>query len=305
MRQQTSLTGDRLRQELAHIRQAGYGVDYKPGRGYRLTSVPDRLVPDEIQMGLGTRIIGRDILTYEEVDSTMGLAEGLAEKGAREGTTIFAEKQRSGHGRSGRRWHCPKNKGILVTTILRPQINADRMCLLTGMIAVAVADTIRDHLKLPALIKWPNDVTVNEKKVCGILVEASTPSGKKPYFLAGIGLNVNIARSVLPKDVNHPPTSLSIEKGSRIDRIALSRALLGQLDRWYAPFKDSEYKDVRRRWAELFPLTGRRVRIREKDSVHTGKVVALSAQGGLTLILNGGTRKSFRGEYLTIEKTLS
>ncbi|MCP4364318.1 MAG: biotin--[acetyl-CoA-carboxylase] ligase, partial [Planctomycetes bacterium] len=168
-----------------------------------------------------------------------------------------------------------------------------------------VADTIRDHLKLPALIKWPNDVTVNEKKVCGILVEASTPRGKKPYFLAGIGLNVNVTRSTLPKDVNHPPTSLSIEKGSRIDRIALSRTLLRQLDRWYAPFKDSEYKDVRRRWAELFPLTGRRVRIREKDGVHTGKVVALSAQGGLTLILNGGTRKSFRGEYLTIEKALS
>ncbi len=263
------------------------------------------MVPDEIQMGLGTRIIGRDILTYEEVDSTMGLAEGLAEKGAREGTAIFAEKQRSGHGRSGRRWYCSKNKGILMTTILRPQINADRMCLLTGMIAVAVADTIRDHLKLPALIKWPNDVTVNEKKVCGILVDASTPRGKKPYFLAGIGLNVNVTRSALPKDVSHPTTSLSIEKGSRIDRIALSRALLRQLDRWYAPFKDSEYKDVRRRWAELFPLTGRRVRIREKDGVHTGKVVALSAQGGLTLILNGGTRKSFRGEYLTIEKALS
>ncbi len=301
----TSLTEGQLHQELRRIQQTGYIVEYRPGRGYRLMAIPDRLVPDEVQRGLNTRIIGRDILTYEEVDSTMDLAEGLAEGGARDGTTIFAEKQRGGRGRGGHRWYCPRHKGILMTTILRPQIKTEHICLLAGMMAVVVAEAIRDSLNLPALIKWPNDVIVNGKKVCGILVEAATPKGREAYFLAGVGLNANLTKRELPKDATYPVTSLLIERGSRVERIGLSQALLRQLDRWYGSLRDGDYKGIRKRWVELFPMMGRRVRLEEKDGEHTGRIVDLSPQGGLVMELDGGVRKTFRGEYLTIKETIA
>ncbi|MFQ5861874.1 MAG: biotin--[acetyl-CoA-carboxylase] ligase [Candidatus Brocadiales bacterium] len=301
----TSLTETQLHQELMRIQQAGYAIDYHPRRGYRLMAIPDRLVPDEIQRGLNTHVIGREILTYEEVDSTMSAAEGLAEKGARDGTTVFAEEQRRGRGRVGHHWYCPKRKGILMTTILRPHIKMDRICLLAGMMAVAVAEAVRDFVNLPALIKWPNDVIVNNKKVCGILVEATTPRGKEPYFLAGIGLNANLTKRELPKDVIYPATSLLIEKGSRIERIGLSRALLRQLDKWYTLLKDGDYKGIRNRWVELFPMIGHKVRIQERNKEHVGKIIGLSAQGGLVMELDGGLRKTFRGEYLAIKETIS
>ncbi len=301
----TSLTETQLRQELRRIKQVGYAVDYHPRHGYRLKAIPDRLVPDEIQRGLNTYVIGRDILTYEEVDSTMDMAEGLAEKGARDGTTVFAEEQRKGRGRAGHHWYCPKYKGILMTTILRPHLKMDRICLLAGMMAVAVAEAIRTFVNLPAFIKWPNDVTVNEKKVCGILVEANTPREKEPYFLVGIGLNVNLTRRELPRDVIYPATSLFIEKGSRIERIYLSRALLRELDKWYMLLKGGDHRAIRNRWAELFPMIGHRVRIQERNKEHVGKIIDMSSQGGLIMELDGGARKAFRGEYLTIKETIS
>lgn len=301
----TSLSDNQLYQELRRIQQAGYLIDHHPRYGYRLVAIPDRLVPDEIQRGLNTHLIGREILTYEEMDSTMDVAERLAEKGAREGTTIFTEKQRMGRGRSGHHWYCPRHKGILMTTILRPHIKTDRICLLAGTIAVAVAEAIRDFLNLPAVIKWPNDILINNKKVCGILVEAATPRGREPYFLVGIGLNVNLTKSELPKDVIYSVTSLLIENGSRVNRIDLARALLRQLDRWYTALKDEDYKRIRERWVKLFPMIGRRVRIQERNNEHVGTIVNLSAKGGLIMELDDGVRKSFSGECLVIKETIA
>lgn len=305
LRLRTSLTGSQLHQELRRIQQVGYLIDYRPRHGYRLIAIPDRLVPDEIQRGLNTQIIGRDILTYEEADSTMDVAEKLAEKGAREGTTVFTEKQRMGRGRAGHRWYCPRHKGILMTTVLRPRIKTDRICLLAGMMAVVVAEAVRSFLNLPAMIKWPNDILVNDRKVCGILVEATTPKGREPYFLAGIGLNVNLTKRELPKDVTCPVTSLLIEKGSRVNRIGLTQALLRELDRWYKSLKDEDYKCIKKRWVELFPMLGRRVRIQERNSEYIGKIVNLSPKGGLIMEFDGGGRKTFRGEYLAIKETIS
>lgn len=297
----TSLTNAGLHQELRRIRQVGYIVDYSPRQGYRLTAIPDRLIPDEIQRGLHTRIVGREILTYEEVDSTMLVAEELAEAGARDGTTVFAERQRKGRGRTGHQWYCPKYKGILMTTILRPRLRMDRICLLAGMVAIAATEAVRDTQELHAYIKWPNDIIINNKKVCGILVEAITPRGKQPYFLAGIGLNANLTKRELPRDVIYPATSLLIEKGVHVERIKLSQALLERLDRWYTRLREGDNRSIRRRWSELFPLIGHRARLLERNKEYVGKIIDLSVQGGLIVELDNGSRKFLRGEYLEIK----
>jgi BirA family biotin operon repressor/biotin-[acetyl-CoA-carboxylase] ligase len=298
----TSLSGEALQLELRHLEQAGYSLEHHPRYGYCLRGVPDRLLPDEIQRGLQTSIIGRDILTYEEVDSTMDVARAMAEKGAREGTCVFAEFQRKGRGRSHRRWLCPKYKGILMTVILRPKLPSDRVCFLSGMVAVAVAGAIREELGLEALIKWPNDVLVDDKKVCGILVEAETPKGKEPFFLAGIGLNVNLSSKELPKEVLYPATSLLIELGRPVDRIALARAVLQHLDRWYKRLKEGDYRGIKERWARLSPMIGRRAIVEEEGVEYTGKIVDFSTTGGVVMELDSDQRKTFKWEYLTIKE---
>ncbi len=300
----TNLTKEKLRQELKQLEQAGYNLDFHPDYGYRLRGVPDRLIPDEIQRGLEASIIGRDILTYDEVDSTMDVAKTIAERGAREGTCIFAEFQRKGRGRAGRQWLCPKYKGILMTTILKPKIPYEKICFLSGMVAVAVTQTIKNVLRLEATIKWPNDILVNEKKVCGILVEMETVKGKEAHFLAGIGLNVNIPSEELPKDVVYPSTSLLIELGHQADRISLARALLRNLDDLYVHLKHSNYEYIRKRWVQLSPIIGHRAIVEEGGSEYTGKITDLTTNGGIAMELDSGTKRVFRWEHLTIKAVL-
>lgn len=298
----TALGAESLRLELRHLEQAGYSLEHHPRYGYRLRGVPDRLLPDEIQMGLQTSIIGRDILTYEEIDSTMDAARAMAEKGAREGTCVFAEFQRRGRGRVNRRWLCPKYKGLLVSIILRPKMPYERVRLLSGMVAVALAEAIRDELGLEALIKWPNDVLINNKKTCGILVEAETPKGRGAYFLAGIGLNVNLSRKELPKEVIYPATSLLIELGQPVDRIAMARAVLQRLDKWYRRLKDGDYKGIKERWVRLSPIIGHRALVEEEGVEYTGRIIDLSTTGGVIMELDTGDRKTLRWEHLTIRE---
>src|SRR3989338_885970 len=298
----TALGAESIRLELRHLEQAGYSLEHHPRYGYRLRGVPDRLLPDEIQMGLQTSIIGRDILTYEEIDSTMDAARAMAEKGAREGTCVFAEFQRRGRGRVNRRWLCPRYKGLLVSIILRPKMPYERVRLLSGTVAVAVAEAIRDELGLEALIKWPNDVLINNKKTCGILVEAETPKGRGAYFLVGIGLNANLSRKELPREVIYPATSLLIELGRPVDRIAMARAVLQHLDKWYRRLKDGDYKGIKERWVQLSPIIGHRALVEEEGVEYTGRIIDLSTTGGVIMELDTGHRKTLRWEHLTIKE---
>ncbi|HHT9121187.1 MAG TPA: biotin--[acetyl-CoA-carboxylase] ligase, partial [Candidatus Hypogeohydataceae bacterium YC41] len=298
----TALSEESLRLELRHLEQVGYSLEHHPRYGYRLRGIPDRLLPDEIQRGLQTSIIGREILTYEEVDSTMDVTKAMAEKGAREGTCVFAEFQRSGRGRANRRWLCPKFKGLLLSVILRPKIPYKRVCFLSGTVAVAVAEAIRDELSLEALIKWPNDILINNKKVCGILVEAETPKGKEPYFFIGIGLNVNLSNKEIPKEVMCPATSLLIESGHLVDRISMARAILKQLDNWYNRLKGNDYKGIKERWVRLSPIIGHRALVEGEGIEYTGRIIDLSTKGGVIMELDSGGRKTFRWEYITIKE---
>ena len=148
------------------LRAEGYGIDAYPHIGYKLISIPDLILPNEVKWGLKARILGREIISYKKVDSTNIIAYGLAEKGVKDGIVIISEEQTGGKGRQGRRWVSPPKGGIYLSCILRPNIAPSIIPQITLTAAVSVTETIREMTGLKAMIKWPNGVLINGKKVC-------------------------------------------------------------------------------------------------------------------------------------------
>ena len=262
---------------------------------------PDCLHTDKIKKNLRTKIIGREIITLERATSTMDIAKKLARTNFKNGTVIFAEEQTGGRGRSGHSWSCPKYKGLLFTLLLKHNIKSDHICLLTGTMAVSITETIRETLQLPAVIKWPNDILIDGKKVGGVLVELAKGLGKQPIVLVGIGLNVNIPEDDLPEQSRLPATTLAIEKKVPINRILLAKALLQDIDKWFLILKDEHFRYITERWGEFCITIGEKLTITDCGREYIGNVIDISNNGGLMLKLENGEIKIFRGEHAPIK----
>ncbi len=301
LEEKTKLSSTKLESELKKLMQVGYGIEHHSDLGYKLKSIPDRLIPDEIHWGLKSQIVGSDILTYGRVTSTMDIARQMVEMGAREGIVIFSEEQTHGRGRSGHSWVCPKFKGLLATIVIKPRINTEHIFLVTGMLAVAVAETIQNTLSLKAGIKWPNDVLINGKKVGGVIVEVIKFHKQIYTFSLGIGINVNQEHYELPESPNIPTTSLFIEKKSAVNRIEFAKNLLESIDKWYGVLKDAHYEPILKRWRELCITIGQKLTVVEGDKLYHGKMIDISPGGGITLLFDNGDKETFKGEHISLK----
>ena len=280
-----------------YLMQQGYKFDASTNLGYRLLSIPDRMLPDEITCGLGTKWLAREILSYEEVDSTNDLAMRLAADGAKAGTVIFSEHQRKGRGRLHRRWYSSRRKDLLLSIILRPVFHPRYVTQLTITSALATAQAVREMYRLPALIKWPNDIIINEKKCGGILIEMGAELDSIKHVVVGIGINVNSREADFPKSFRSRATSLSIELGTKCDRIAFTKQLLRQFEKHYDRLISEGFNGIRREWEDLSLSLGRRVEARSEDETITGMAVRLDDDGGLLVRTDTGiVRKKFGGD---------
>ena len=246
------------------------------------------LTPEELGRQLDTKIVGRKILSYALVDSTNTVAFSLAEQGAVEGTAVFSEEQKRGRGRLGRKWSSPRHTGIYLSLILRPEIPAQKAGLITLLAAVSCAEAIRKATGLKALIRWPNDILVNNKKACGILTEMQAGDSRVKFIVLGIGINVNTAKSLLP----HGASSLSREAGKRqFFRLELARELLRQLDCDYLHFKHKGRARLITQWKNLSALSGKRVKISLSDGTIEGQAQDIDQQGALIVRLDSGFKQ--------------
>ena len=190
--------------------------------------IGSKKIKDELQ----TDFIGQEIYSFTEVTSTNDMAKELAIKGAKEGTMVIAETQSRGRGRLGRKWVSPEG-GIWFSLILRPKVDPEDALKLTLMAAAVVAKVISDMFKLEAEVKWPNDVIINGKKVCGILTEMSTKGGLVDFVVIGVGINANIDLDSFPKHLRKFLTSLKEELRENIDRKRFLCALLEKFEQCY------------------------------------------------------------------------
>jgi len=292
---------EQAKEAIATLLSIGYDIKNDARRRYRLVRAPDRLLPDEVLRGLKTRVVGREIITYDSTASTMDAAWRLAESGAREGTTVFAEYQAAGRGRAGRMWTCPKAKGILMSVILRPTVPVTQTSALTIVGAVATAETVRRMGDMPAMIKWPNDVVVQGRKLAGILVE-SRKLRTGPCFVLGVGLNVNVELDMLPDSLRATTTSLLIEAGRPMDRVEVANTLLGTLDWWYRILLRKGPEEITEEWKRCSSTLGQRITIERNGKEFTGTVVDLSTVEGIVLRLDRGGTHVFRGEHVTVKQ---
>jgi len=248
------------------LKQDGYKIEIAPG-GYRLVQSPDLLLPCEFPE------LEQRIRHFLELGSTMDVARELAKKGAPAGTIIIAETQTKGRGRLGREWLSPRG-GIYFTLILRPCISPAYAPRINLMAAVAVALTMRELFLLHAEVKWPNDVLIGGKKVCGILAEMDAELDRINYVNLGIGINANVP----PQQLVETATSLQAELGREISRRDFLRALLTELEAWQERLMDSM---LLQEWKRLSATLQRQVKIVAADQVVEGDAIDIDAYGAL------------------------
>lgn len=282
------------------LRGSGFGIEAVPSQGYRITMVPDVLRKSEVEQGLRTKLIGKEIHFYPEVASTNTLAMEMASRGAAEGTVVIAETQTGGKGRLGRKWLSPRGN-LYLSVVLRPNIPTHKAPLLTLMGAVAAASAIRKHLELPAGIKWPNDIFLSGKKAGGLLTEMSAEPDRVKHIVLGIGVDVNMDLKELPAEIRPISTTLSAEAGEKIDRSPLVRRILTELDRWYQVFLKNE-ADVLREWERLNITLGNRVAVSGGGRTLEGLAQGIDSEGRLILELDDDSLRQVAAGDVTLLK---
>ena len=202
------------------LRQEGYGIESVPNRGYRLTRVTARLRPEELSEQFRDRRIGRELLYFDTIDSTNNELKRRAVSGSVDGTVILADQQTGGRGRRGRSFVSPAGKGLYLSAALRPQCPLSEISTLTAWTAVALCDAVEAVCGVRPGIKWPNDLVLNRKKLCGILTELEweAESGEFSCVIIGAGINVSQDEADFGPEVAPIAISLAQALGTAPDR---------------------------------------------------------------------------------------
>lgn len=263
------------------MRKEGFELEAVRKRGYRIIQAPDKISGNEIQLGLKTEKLGRNIIYKETVDSTQKIAYQLAYDGAVEGTVIVADEQASGRGRLNRSWYSPKGTGIWMSLILRPEIPPQQAPQLTLLTAVAVAQGIQEATGLIPNIKWPNDILINNKKVVGILTELQAESDRINSVIIGIGINVNQLN--FPDEIASIATSLAIEKGIKINRAKIIQHILLKIEKLYKEYLQNGFSLIKVLWESYAISIGRRIIARTLNETIEGIATGITEEGVLLL----------------------
>lgn len=277
-----NLSRHRIGRIIRELIDEGFPIEARPGRGYRLRKMPDRLLPSLIHLRLGRGRIGRRIYYSPTTDSTNERALRLASLGAPEGTVVITEHQKSGRGRSGRCWVSPRGKGLLLSIIFRPRLKPHELFRLSMLASIAAVNAIYATTGLKSTIKWPNDIYLNGRKVGGILMELFPGRGPHPTAVLGIGINVNFDPSLYP-EIGNMATSLSKELGREASRLELAVAFLKEVNRGYRALKMGKFNAIFHKWRGNLMGLGSRAQVRTAEGLIRGRAEDVDETGALIL----------------------
>ncbi len=263
------------------LKEAGYEIEAQQNKGYRLMAAPDLMTEAEIKSLMHTEWVAKEVLYFDTIDSTNTKAQELAEKGYPSGTLVVADKQESGKGRRGRSWVSPSGTGIFMTLMIKPDINPNNASMLTLVAALAVAKAITSVTGEEAMIKWPNDIVVNGKKVCGILTEMNAQFDYINHIVVGIGINVH--NESFPEEISQMASSLMIEAGGkRFHRAQIIAETMSYFEQYYDTFlKTQDLSALVREYDELLVNMNKAVRVLDPKEPFDGKAMGITPKGEL------------------------
>ena len=261
----------------------------------------EHITKEKITKNLETEEIGKEILCFRKVFSTNSIAKFLANHSAEEGTVLISEIQTKARGRLGKKWESPEG-GIWMSLILRPKVPPARIGLITIATGVAIAKSIRS-LGLDAKIKWPNDVLIHGDKISGVLTEVNATFNEIDWVVVGIGIDSNLKLEDFPEDIRVGTTTLNEELPTDIDENELIAIFLGEFEKVYKLYKDSEIEAILKDWRDLSDTIGKYVNITQTGGKITqGYVIGINNEGSLIIERQDGTlEKIISGELRTVE----
>ena len=282
-----SISRTAIWKQINKLRTAGYEFEAVPRVGYRLAAKPEPLDPERIMsgvhgsFGLRVHVLGTTVSTQED-------ARALAEQGACEGTLVIAEEQTGGRGRMGKSFFSPYGKGIWMSLLMRPSQplrHAQQLTLLTG---VAVQRAIQSEAGITAGIKWPNDLLVDGKKVCGILLESAAEDERVRYCIAGIGISANLNENDFPEELRGIATSLKEVTGRQVSRNNLIIAIMNEMEELYKVYNLKGFGPIAELWEQSAVTMNRRVTVTTFQGVQKGVAVGLHSTGALLVRTDTG-----------------
>lgn len=263
---------------------------------YAVESLPDSIPAAMLLCGLKSRVMGREVYSYESIGSTNETAHRMAESGAPEGTIILSDRQTKGRGRLGRSWHSPAGMGLYFSLILRPRISLGKVPALSLVAALSVCRVGHQLLGLDVMIKWPNDCLINGRKLAGILVEVSAELDRIDYSILGIGININHRKKDFPSNLRSKATSLAIETERRVDRLKFLQNFLYEFEKSYGNFTTYGLRFIGRELVERSSVINRKITVRVGRKKISGTAVGLDENGALRLQTREGVRVISAGE---------
>ncbi len=286
------------------LRDNGYEIEAVPSRGYRLISLPDLLLPAEVTAGLETRCVGREVIYFDQTDSTNAQARILADAGAVEGTVVIADNQSGGKGRLGRNWFSPSGVNLYLSVILRPTISPRFATQMTFLSAVAVAQAIEATGSFSPQLKWPNDVLLAGHKVAGLLNELNAETEQIHYLVLGVGVNLNMTAEQFPSDLRCPATSLLLDGGKIVSRRQFTQSLLSSLDQLYTSYLSQGFQPLKEEWERRCNVINQWVEVDYQSHQQVGQVTGVDETGALLLSLAGGiTERVLTGDVRLLNRS--
>lgn len=278
------------------LKEDGHQIDAVRNRGYRLVEPSDAVTREQIEEGLESVWAGRQLECFDQLDSTNNRAKELAEAGCGHGALVTADHQTAGKGRRGRGWDSPRGTGIWMSLVLRPHVPPSCASMITLVAAMAVSEGINRVTGLSTQIKWPNDIVIRGKKVCGILTEMSAELDQIHYVVTGIGINVNMTE--FPEEIRQTATSLRLETGARVERSQVIAAILKAFEFYYEKYETArDLSLLMETYNERLVNRNREVRVLAPEGDYTGISRGIDREGQLLVEMeDGSVRHVFSGE---------
>jgi len=284
------ITRSAVWKHIQELRAMGYDIFSSQKEGYKLTRTSNKLLPYEIHKKLKTQFIGKKIRYLENTPSTIWVGKQICAEGdvgKMHGMVIIAEEQTGGIGRMGRAWVSPSG-GIWITVVLKPRVPIDHIFMITMAGSIAIARAIRKEFDLGALIKWPNDIFIGNKKVAGLLLELSADADSVHYCLLSIGIDVNVPINQFSPALQKDITSISAEVGHEVDRAAFLARILKEFESRYLLIESGEYETIIREWKSLSCTLENRVLIRTLKNSFEGDAIDIDEFGALIIRKDNG-----------------